>query len=227
MDTELKQKIKEMTWKQKISYFWEYHKWYVIIPLAVIIFLVTFITSFLEEIKESAITVAIVNAKDAYAASEMIKNEYAAQMNIDTEKTPVRVETGFRHPKVMDNAAAADTTTVTSIQKYQGMITNANIDVTVSPTWSVDEYQLANVYLDLLQVLPKEFLDQHKQQLYYAKNSEGKEVAVGICLEGKTAELFGEFYDDGTPVMTISSFTKKPEEAVRFVLWYFEICEEK
>ena len=220
MDTEIKEKLKQMTPKQKLQYFWFYHKWKVIIPFLIFIFLFTFISDVIEEKKPAALSVAIVNANDISDMMMAITQEYPQAMGIDIEKTPVRMEADFLHPEVMGEAATVDNQTIASIQKYQAMVTNAYIDVTVSPTWAVDEYQKANVYEDLKEFLPEDFCEKYQDLLYYTKNAEGETVAAGIKVD--ETELFKDLYRDGIPVMTICSYSKRKEEAVRFIQWIIE-----
>ena len=220
MDAEMKEKLKQMTPKQKWQYFWDYHKWKVIIPILVFIFLYTFISDVIQEKKPAALSVAIVNANDISDMMMTITQEYPKEMGIDIEKSPVRMEADFLHPEEMGEAATVDNRIIASIQKYQAMVINAYVDVTVSPTWAVDEYQKTNVYEDLEKMLSKDFLEKHKDLLYYTKDKDGKQVAAGIRVD--ETKLFGDLYSDGVPIMTICRYSKRKEESVRFVEWIIE-----
>lgn len=220
MDAENKEKLKQMTPKQKCGYFWDYHKWKVIIPILVFIFLYTFISDVIQEKRPAALSVAIVNANDISDMMMAITQEYPKEMGIDTEKTPVRMEADFLHPEVMGEAATVDNRIIASIQKYQAMVINAYIDVTVSPPWAVDEYQKTNVYENLEELFSEEFLEKHQELLYYTEDKDGKQVAAGIRVDA--TELFGDLYKEGVPIMTICRYSKRKEEAVRFVEWIIE-----
>ena len=153
------------TIKQKLRFFWDYYKWTVLLPIAVLIFLITFITSYLEENKEPALGIAVINARDTTSFEAAVTEEYVRERQIDTGKTPVRIESGILHPKVMDETASTDTITVAGMQKYTAMLTNATIDVTVSPVWSVEEYEKADAYCDL-QELFLHIVQEKKKQFY-------------------------------------------------------------
>lgn len=203
--------------KQKIVYFWDYHKWKVLIPIAVLIFILTFLGSYLEEMKEPALVIAIVNGRDTSSAENLILEEYVKERRIDMEKTPLRIESGFLHPKVMDESASADSATVAGIQKYTGMLTNGTIDVTISTTWAVEEYEKADAYCDLSELLPPGLYEELEEELYYCKNKSGKSIPVGICLDRDSC--FGDFYEDGIPVLAVSSYSTRKEEATAFIEW--------
>ena len=174
----------------------------------------------IQEKRPAALSVAIVNANDISDMMMAITQEYPKEMGIDTEKTPVRMEADFLHPEVMGEAATVDNRIIASIQKYQAMVINAYIDVTVSPPWAVDEYQKTNVYENLEELFSEEFLEKHQELLYYTEDKDGKQVAAGIRVDA--TELFGDLYKEGVPIMTICRYSKRKEEAVRFVEWIIE-----
>lgn len=206
------------TVRQKIRYFWDYHKWKVLIPAAVLIFMITFIRSYLEETKEPALVIALVNGRDTAEAENLILDEYVKERQIDMEKTPLRIESGFLHPKVMDEAASADSVTVASIQKYTAMLTNGTIDVTISTTWAVEEYEKSNAYCNLEELLPSDLYEKLEGDLYFCEDQNGKSIPVGIRLD--KVSCLGPFYEDGIPVLTISAYSKRTKEAIAFIEWF-------
>lgn len=211
------QQFKPKTVKQKITYFWDYHKWKVLIPFAVLVFAVTFITSYLEETREPALVIAIVNGRDTAEAETLILEDYAQERGIDTEETPLRIESGFLHPKVMDETASADSAAVASIQKYTAMLVNGTVDVTISTSWAVEEYEKADAYCNLEELLPDNLYEELEGELLCYKDQNGKELPVGINLQGLS--FLGEFYEEGTPVLTVSAYSTRKEETVAFIEW--------
>lgn len=208
------------TFRQKAEYFWDYHKWKVIIPIVVLIFAISFISSYLEETAERALAVAIVDARDSEAVEKLIKEDYADARGIDTQKTPIRIESGMVYPKVMDERAAADTVTVASIQKYSAMLINGTIDINISPTWVVEEYGKADAYRNLKELLPEKVYHSIEDKLFWCKDATGTEIPAGIYVDDKA--VLGEFYDDGVPILTVSAYSGRVEEAVAFIEWFIE-----
>lgn len=206
--------------KQRLRFFWDYYKWVVLIPVAALIFLVTFITSYLEENKTPALAVAVINARDITAFEEAVTEEYVRERQINIERTPVRIEGGILHPKIMDESASTDTVTVAGMQKYTVMLTNSTIDVTISPIWSVEEYEKADVYCDLQELLPEEIFRKLEEDIFYCKDGKGEDIAVGIFIE--ESFLLGEFYEEAKPVLTVSAYSTRKEEAVLFMEWLLE-----
>ena len=205
------------TVKQKITYFWDYHKWKVLIPAAVLVFIITFISSYLEETKEPALVIAIVNGRDTASGEILISEEYIKERRIDVEKTPLRIESGFIHPKVMNETALADSATVAGIQKYAAMLTGGTIDVTISTTWAVEEYEKADAYCNLKELLPSGLYEELEEDMFFCKDQSGTSVPVGICLDSDSC--LGGFYENGIPVLTVSAYSKRKEEATAFIEW--------
>lgn len=219
------QQFKPKTVKQKIRYFWDYHKWKVLIPIAVLIFVGTFITSYLEETREPALVIAIVNGQDTKVFENFVMEDYVKERGIDTEKMPLRIESGFLHPKVMDEMASADTVTVAGLQKYTSMLTNGTIDVTISTTWAVEEYEKSDAYCDLKELLPDDLYRELEEKILFYRDQSGKELPVGIDLQGLS--FLGDFYEEGTPVLAVSAYSTRKEEAAAFIEWLINIEAER
>lgn len=212
-------RTKPKTMKQKLGFFWDYYKWIVLVPAAALIFLFTFITSYMEENKTPALVIAVINARDTTSLETAVTEEYTRERQI-YRGCPVRIEGGFLHPKIMDETASTDTVTVAGIQKYTGMLTNGTVDVTISPVWSVEEYEKAGAYCDLQELLPGEVFEKLEEDILYCKDGSGKKIPVGICIEGSI--LLGEFYEEGVPVLTVSAYSTRKEEAIAFVEWFLK-----
>ena len=212
------QKTGFKTVKQKIVYFWDYNKWKVLIPAAILIFFTTLLSSYLEETKEPALVIAIVNGRDTESAENLIWEEYVKERRIDVEKTPLRIESGFLHPKVMDETASADSATVAGIQRYSAMLTGGIIDVTISTTWAVEEYEKADAYCNLEELLSSDLYEELEEDIFFCQDQSGNSVPVGIRLD--SASRLGDFYEDGIPVLTVSAYSKRKEEAAAFIEWF-------
>lgn len=209
----------KMTWKQKLGYFWDYHKWKVIIPVIALLVIVIFIRSYQEETKPLTLYIAIVNGIDTSEAERSFAEDYPRDCGIDTEKAPVKTEGGFLYPKSTDESAAMDTITDAGIQRYQGILINGDLDVTISTEWAVDAYAESGAYVDLTELMPDEWQDKYKERFYYAKDDEGRRVPVGIYI--KTDSL-GDFYDDGSAILTVSTYSGRKEEALGFMEWILQ-----
>ena len=66
---EEREALKHGTWKEKLSYFFDYYKWHVVVTIAAIIFIVS-ITYQIVTRKDTAFYAAMVNAIEQNSAEE-------------------------------------------------------------------------------------------------------------------------------------------------------------
>ena len=204
-----------MTLLQRLGYFWDYHKWKVLVPAIILVFAVSMITSYRKEAKELTLYIAMMNAHMDSPEDVDFGEQYAADRQIDTQKLPVRMETNLYHPR--PEISAVDETGIASIQKYQALLTNGNVDVTITTSWVIDEYGKAGCYLDLSKVLPLPLLDSVSEKLYYAADGSGNKVPVGIYVD--QTKTMKRFYTEEKPIVTISAFSGRTDAAIDFITW--------
>ena len=85
------------TFRQKMRYFWDYHKWKVIIPLIILVFGISIIISYRQEKQELTLYIAMMNAHMDDPEDADFVAKYVKDMEIDAEALPVRIETGRYH----------------------------------------------------------------------------------------------------------------------------------
>ena len=238
-------------WK-KVEHFWEYYKWYAIIPFLFIVIIVSFITGYISDNKPFSLGVAIVNSSEVGDAVYAFQNEYVEARGLEL---PVKVIYDLQHPKTSSGFSFMFTDTVANYQRYQGLVTNYNIDVTITTDWMVKEYMQEPFYMDLRECFDEEFLDAHEEDIYYVIKEEieyelarreaeadgltfddseyenvnweetGEKIPVGFYIGNYNA--MGRFVDDAEPILAISVNTIRLEESVEFTKWILEQCEEE
>ena len=140
--------MKEMfkkIWK-KTEHFWEYYKWYAIIPFAIVAIVVSMVSSYFMESRPISLGIVMMNTSDVASAVNEIEVTYAMERELEL---PVKVNIDFVHPKDMKQAALETDDTIASIQKYQTMVRNGYVDVTFTTDWVVKEYMQIPLYEDL------------------------------------------------------------------------------
>lgn len=201
------------TLRQKWEYFWDYHKWKLIVPVIILVFAVSIIVSYKQEAKELTLYIAMMNANMNNPEDADFGEQYAADRSIDTQALPIRIETNLYHPK----SEMVDDISVASIQKYQALLTNGNVDVTITTSWVIDEYERTGCYLNLQEVLPSQLYESYSEKMYYASDERGNKIPVGIYVD--QTEIMKEFYIDEKPIVTISAFSERVDASVDFITW--------
>lgn len=208
---------------KSLGYFWEYYKWYVIIPAIVIVLVVIFVASYINESREIALRIALVNTIDISDPLAAFQVDYPNDRGIDTGELPVKVEYDFQFPEDSAVATKIDDTTIAKMQKLSVMVGTGKLDVMFATPWVIDQYSLSGTTTDVREIFDEEFLEKYKDRIYYAEDDTGEVIPVGFETDGCTA--LGEFTDGATPVMAVFDSAPHPEEYKYFIEWVLERCE--
>jgi hypothetical protein len=175
---------KEMSWKERLAYFWDYYKIPFMIGVVVIAFFGTFIYQQVNR-KDSAFEAAIVNA-DTYSIDTVsMCEEFAQYAGIDTGKYDVTIDSTI--------SLSDDDTTQMSLansEKMVVLIQNGSLDVIVADTKVFEDYAQDDVFTNLEDILPAETLEQYQDYLYY---TDGATIGVDEDVVVAAAKA-----DDGT-----------------------------
>ena len=201
--------------------FWYYHKWKVLVEIAVLALLISTVSSWLEESREPWLEIAVMNARlDSPEAAQALSQGYIQARGLDPQTAPVHLETGLYHP---NTAAVAEEFAAASIQKYQTMLINGYVDVTVTTQWVVDAYAENGCWMDLRQILPAQTLAAVEDRLHYVPG-DGGPIPVGIL--ARDLEPVGRWYPEDPPILTVSAFSRRDSAATDFLLWLLDPLPE-
>ncbi len=214
-------KFKEFAEKpfvKKVIYFWDYYKWFVIIPTIVLIIAIAFLSDYLQENKPRLLDVALVNTYDLSVPYVEIGQNYSLYRGYAEGELPVKISANITYPKEMNEEMARDTALVSSIQKLQALFLSGNINVLIATDYAVKDFAEAGDFLVLTDCLEPEFIEKHKERLFYAL-VEGEEKPVGFYLEDNN--YLGQFSEDEVPVIAICNFSEeeKINESLEFLKW--------
>lgn len=207
-----KEYIKQLSKKKKIEWFLQYHAWKIAVPLLAIVIGSYIITSYQKETKEILVSIAMVNAKMEQFSDITFQKEYEQERKQTGLPVKLYAELTYKESEV-----GLDTFTVASMQKYSNLLVNGDIDVTIADEKMITNYEKADGYYNLDSILPDSLKKQYADDYYYAKNSKGESIPVGIRI--KENKKVSNFYKE-PPILTISSRTQRKEEAIQFVEWF-------
>lgn len=155
------QKMKDMSLKGKLEYFWYYYKIHTFVILAVLILAGTFIYQIATS--KDAAFYAVLISSDTYTADEQTWDaDFAEYAGIDTDKYSVVFDTSF----IFSSNGLADYT-MSSIEKLVAMASAGMIDVVVADTAAFEKLARSEFYLNLEEALPPETLEKFRDCLYY------------------------------------------------------------
>lgn len=214
-----KEKMEGMSFKQKIIYFWDYEKWYVIIPIVSILIVASLIGGFIRAHKERTLVVTVVNSYMDDANSVTFDRNYMEARGLDQEKVPFEVETDFVFPEVMDEVGASDNFAVASIQKFQALLMSEGMDVTIATDWVLEEYEVTDSFCNMEEILAPEVFEKLKDKMFYCKDSTGALIPIGVY-----ADEFPEISKlyEKQPIIAVFSNAKHIENGADFIAWLAE-----
>ena len=158
---EEREALKNAPLKKKLSYFWGYYKWHVIIIIAAIAIVSSFIYEFVTQ-KDSAFFGVFLNSFPVEEKADEYLQNFASVAGIDTEEFDIGLDTSLFISK-----EGMDQNTMASVQKLMVYIAAAEIDVVASDTETFEQYANNNNFADLRDVLTPEQLDRYQSSFYY------------------------------------------------------------
>ena len=173
--------LKDMEPKDRISYIWEYYKWYIIGGTFAVVFGIYLIVSYATR-KEEVAQVLMVNA-NIEAVTEDDNRLFDALLEengYDTDKQEIVVNDGLR---VNPNGVGQN-----NYYTYQSVLTileARGADIYLSDRETFDLIASTGNLQDISQVLPEEIIDKYEDQLVFATDLETDEkYPCGIELTG-------------------------------------------
>lgn len=215
-----RKKLKDMSFKDKIWYIWEYYK-FPIIGVVIGVFLITSIgTAIYGNRFETAISCVILNAKipdsedtlDTYFNQDFrqylgigpdVKIEVDASMNLSFEESSM------------------NEFTYAQLAKISAMVSSKELDAMIGTPDIIDHYGAMGGYEDLKELLPADVYEAVKEDLYSVTDQEtGAEIACGLSLK-KTGfgEKTGLILEN--PVLGIVSNSTHTDTAVQLIRYLY------
>lgn len=156
--------IKNATLKQKLSYFWDYYKWYVVIPLIIIIMVGNTIYHKLTDPETilNGVLLNCYNMEKQDATLEFMESFYEAH-DIDTKEYKADFNTTLSY-STDENAASSNYSTMQVLMAWTGAGTldflTGNLDAMVDLSYR-------SYFVDLTSVLTEEQIKQYEPYFLY------------------------------------------------------------
>lgn len=174
------EKLKKMTFNEKVKYIWEYYKIHIILT-AIFIFLAVSLGQIVyRNIKyDSIFHCAMVNNMLSVDQEEYIIEEFGNYLNIDKEHETLTFDSGYMF--MWDNSSFSDTN-YTSRMKVASALAAQVIDIFVADkTYIISAAPESQLY-DLKEVLPEDIYAAVEDKLFYTAGEDGVERAYAVDL---------------------------------------------
>lgn len=229
--------VKNGTLKQKITYFLDYYKWYVVFAAVAVIFAVSFIRQAVSR-RDTAFYAMLLDAVPYdYMAEAENTDAFGTYAGIDTEKNDIIYDISVQ--------PETDGTAFYASQQIMAHIVAGELDVMVSGGSSLLSYAYLGDFYDLRDLLDEAQLEKYRDSFYYIdgavleeidaarKDNSLKEmpaymdplrpedmqdpIPVGLLLWEGCPLLEDYAFQGGNPVVCVLINTKHPETASLFI----------
>lgn len=160
---EEREQMKQAPFKKKWEYFWDYHKTHVIVGIAALFLLGTFIHDRLTQ-QETVFMAAFVDCASNSTLTDAYTQELMNAMEIDTSTETIVLDTRF-------NLSESDGSDVSAIEVLMVRIAAAELDSLLASEETFGRYTASEIYADLREVLTPQQLAYYEDSFYYVDNA--------------------------------------------------------
>ena len=207
--------------KKKIGFFVDYYKWFVIIPAIIIVIAIVMITSYISESRERALELSIVNAK--YEIPDLmyaVEHDFIDYTGEDITGNDIRIVYDLQYPDTSTGQESFTQAENVSMQKFNASVITGRVDAALTEFWVVNDYSVTDATLDLRELFDEDFLKDHEDRVYYARDSSGEKIPVAFYIDAKVVK--DAYPDDAKPLVVSFDTSEHKEEAARFMRWLLD-----
>lgn len=175
-----REKLKQMTPRDKVWYIWEYYKVHIFIFIGLVLLLQLIATILYNQTFTSRFSYVVINNQNSMETSfDAFNEEFKQYMGYGKKDTieadgSVVIQYG-EHVSEMEYGNMA---------KISALVAGQSLDAMICDQINIDHYCQLNGFLDLSEVLPADLWEQVKPLAYYGKNEAGESIPCAIELGG-------------------------------------------
>lgn len=212
-----KEKLKAMSFQDKLWYIWEYYKFHIIGLVILIGVGSSIISTVYKNSFETALYCVVINNRTSETGNdeELIKHleEYMGL----TEKQQVSWDSSM----FVSYGEAASEFSYATMAKISALVAAQDLDVMISDEENFLHYASMNAFMNLEQLLPADLYEKIKDRAYYAKDESGQSFIYGINLEGTTFAKEANLALD-PPILGILSNSNRTDNSLLLLRYIFE-----
>ena len=194
--------VKNRSFKEKMSYFWDYYKWHVIAGVVCVFIVFSLVHTILNR-KDTAFYAALINMAEITSSTEY-KEEFARRGEVDLQKSTVYFDVDMH----LDLSSMDDVTTQTS-QKIMVYISGKELDVMLGDLEAINLYSYNGVLSDLRDFLTEEEYAKYEPYFYYMDRAVLEALEDDPTVDYPTDPMDPETMKDPVPMAILLPETPK------------------
>lgn len=175
-----KQKLKNMSPRDRVWYIWEYYKLHLLALLLGIGALWTIGTMIYRQSFTTSLSIAVINDNAGGASSTAVLESELREALGCTKKQLIEVNEGL---SVNFGDESISQYGYATLAKISALVASQSLDVVIADKSAIDHYETVNAYQNLDEYLPPQLYDRVKDFIYTAKDEQGVLRPVAISLE--------------------------------------------
>lgn len=212
-----REKLSEMNFQGKLSYLWDYYKWYFMGAVAFIALVIYFVNTILHPTPSPQFYAAIINNSIFEEPLQKFKDDFAKELNLNPKRERVEFNTAIN----FDMAGAYKITMQEALTSY---IVAKEVDVIIAPESIFKDYAYSETFKKLSDELPTNLYTSLTDQFYLSNTEadQNKKSVYGIYLT--ETKLFKENANNVDPyVLGIVMNSPHEENTLEFVKYIFDL----
>lgn len=212
--TEL-QKMKVMSFQDKLWYIWEYYKFHIAGVLIAVLLIGVTATSIYNTTIHPGLYCIVVNSRSSQSLNPVpLEQDFHDLMGF-TKKQPVYVESMF-----ISYGDDATEYSYASMAKISALVATKDLDILMGDQETIEHYTSLSGLSDLAQLLPADILSATENRLIYAPDSNGQSAAIALDISG--TELAESMYlSPEASNLSIFSNSTHTDHAIALIRYIF------
>lgn len=219
LQKEKPKQFKELNFKGKLHYIWDYYKWYFVFGIVIFTVAAYTIPAMIENHKEAVLYAAFVNSQIYSQETTTLMDDFVEQANIDMDGKRIVLDTSL----IIDRDKA-DQISMQHNQKVLALFSSNTLDVMINDEDNYQFYASQGAFQSLEDVLPKDIFEKYKPYMLTC-NSKDSNQTIYYGIKVRTSKVLYEeqaYSNDmgqlmAEPVFSICTNASQPENAVKFL----------
>ncbi|MCI8951566.1 MAG: hypothetical protein HFG49_16340 [Lachnospiraceae bacterium] len=173
-----REKLKNMTWRNRIWYIWEYYKPHMLAVAGIFLVIYLIVNVIYRSTFETRLSYAVVNNTSMEPADlESFDQHFKDYMNYGKKDVISSEASLFMH-----HGDTANQLEYATMAKFSALVASKDLDLMITDQLNIDHYMTLDAFIDLKQLLPDELWQRIEDSVYYGVNSNGQQVPCAIDL---------------------------------------------
>lgn len=216
---EIREQLNNMTFKQRLSYFWDYYKVHTIAVLTFLILTTIFVRDLM--VQKNVMMNAIFLNAGQLLDEEAISSDFVSYAGIDGGKNTIYVDTSsYLDTEFLDASVMA------TIQRISAMSFAGELDILAGDTKAINYYSDNEFLGNPEQILPVNLQEKFQDRFFYAdftNEESGETLSHPIAIDISDSPKLKEWgiYTDSPCYLGFLPNSPHPETAITFLEYLY------